>query len=101
MPGGSMRQQGMTQTSKTNGNSRGCCCGAPQTEAADRHSAPELATSKLDPVCGMTVALEPPAALRVEHGGVNFWFCCAGCRQKFAARPDLFLGEQAAGGCCS
>jgi len=106
MPGGSVRQQGMTQTTKTNENSRGCCCGAARTDAGnadalDRQSAPELATSRLDPVCGMTVALEPPATLRVDHEGVTFWFCCAGCRQKFAARPAIFLGEPASGGCCS
>ncbi|MEO6603393.1 MAG: YHS domain-containing protein [Polyangiaceae bacterium] len=65
--------------------------------AADQHSVPE----QLDPVCGMTVALEPPAALRVEHEGMTFWFCCAGCREKFTARPDLFVGEPASGGCCS
>jgi|SRR5882724_1131336 len=103
MPSGSARQQGMTQTTNTNtnANSRGCCYGAAQMDAVakapERHSVPE----RLDPVCGMAVRLEPPAALRADYDGVTFWFCCAGCRQKFAAHPALFLGEQASGGCCS
>jgi P-type Cu+ transporter len=43
-----------------------------------------------DPVCGMTV---DPATTRhhFEHGGNSFHFCCAGCREKFAANPDLYL----------
>jgi YHS domain-containing protein len=91
----------MTQTTKTNENSRGCSCGSAQTDAVakapERYSVPE----RLDPACGMTVALEPPATLRVDHEGVTFWFCCAGCRRKFAAHPALFLDEPASGGCCS
>ena len=43
-----------------------------------------------DPVCGMTV--DPATSRhRFEHGGDTFHFCCAGCRDKFAADPDRYL----------
>ena len=46
-----------------------------------------------DPVCGMTV---DPATSRhhFEHGGATFHFCCAGCRDKFAADPDRYLAPR-------
>ncbi|RMD83750.1 MAG: YHS domain-containing protein, partial [Candidatus Dadabacteria bacterium] len=43
-----------------------------------------------DPVCGMIV--EPEGARhRYEHGGRTYFFCCAGCREKFAAEPSVYL----------
>jgi len=37
-----------------------------------------------DPVCGMTVTVGPDTAhLRID--GVDHWFCCTGCRDRFAA----------------
>jgi P-type Cu+ transporter len=43
-----------------------------------------------DPVCGMTV--DPATAKhKAEHGGKVFFFCCAGCRDKFIADPTRFL----------
>ncbi|HEV2698022.1 MAG TPA: heavy metal translocating P-type ATPase, partial [Terriglobales bacterium] len=43
-----------------------------------------------DPVCGMMV--DPVTAkARVEHNGSTFYFCCAGCAQKFQAAPELYL----------
>src|SRR5271165_1050759 len=43
-----------------------------------------------DPVCGMTV--DPVTSRhRSEHNGRTFHFCCAGCRQKFAADPEKYL----------
>jgi Cu+-exporting ATPase len=49
-----------------------------------------------DPVCGMDV--DPHTAKhRAEHGGHSYYFCCNGCRTKFAADPDKYLsGEKAA-----
>ncbi|QEH31816.1 Silver exporting P-type ATPase [Aquisphaera giovannonii] len=45
-----------------------------------------------DPVCGMTV--DPArAAARAEHAGRSYFFCCEGCRKKFAADPATFLDE--------
>jgi P-type Cu+ transporter len=46
-----------------------------------------------DPVCGMTV--DPArAAARVEHGGANYYFCCAGCAEKFRAVPTRYLNAK-------
>ncbi|WP_083591546.1 heavy metal translocating P-type ATPase [Aurantimonas sp. 22II-16-19i] len=45
-----------------------------------------------DPVCGMSV---DPATTphRHERAGKTYYFCSAGCRSKFEARPDAFLDE--------
>ncbi len=51
------------------------------------------AGTKLDPVCGMTVAGDGGASY--SHDGVEYRFCCEGCRQKFAADPDYYLSGQA------
>jgi YHS domain-containing protein len=42
-----------------------------------------------DPVCGMTVNVGA-AKHKSEHDGKAFYFCCAGCKQKFDKQPDLF-----------
>jgi xanthine dehydrogenase accessory factor len=41
----------------------------------------------VDPVCGMTV-MASASAMPLEHDGVTYYFCCAGCRQKFQQNPD-------------
>ncbi len=47
------------------------------------------AARERDPVCGMWV--DPSrAAESVEHGGHRFFFCCAGCRDRFEADPDRY-----------
>ena len=44
----------------------------------------------IDPVCGMKV--DPAASThRFDHNGRTFRFCCARCREKFAADPDAYL----------
>ncbi len=47
-----------------------------------------------DPVCGMTVDAERAAA-RVEHSGRTYYFCCAGCANKFQAAPEKYLSAKA------
>ncbi|MEJ2534094.1 MAG: heavy metal translocating P-type ATPase [Gammaproteobacteria bacterium] len=42
-----------------------------------------------DPVCGMSVSADSPH--RLQHDGREYAFCCAGCREKFAADPDAYL----------
>jgi P-type Cu+ transporter len=43
-----------------------------------------------DPVCGMTV--DPAKAKGThEHAGKMYYFCCAGCQQKFSADPAKYL----------
>jgi len=47
----------------------------------------------IDPVCGMTV--DPHTAkYRAEHHGHTYYFCAAGCRTKFVADPQKYLGER-------
>jgi uncharacterized protein (TIGR00725 family) len=45
-----------------------------------------------DPVCLMT--LDPRRAhAMIEHAGHAYYFCSAGCREKFLANPKLFLDK--------
>ncbi len=46
-----------------------------------------------DPVCGMTVTPESAAGTYV-HEGVTYFFCSAGCRDKFAATPFAYIDTQ-------
>jgi P-type Cu+ transporter len=58
------------------------------------HPAPDDATTRLkDPVCGMGV--DPhTTSHRATHGGQTFYFCSAGCRQKFEADPSRYLSPE-------
>jgi P-type Cu+ transporter len=48
----------------------------------------------IDPVCGMTVA--PNAGKpHVDYQGQTYHFCCNGCRTKFLADPQKYLGARA------
>jgi P-type Cu+ transporter len=48
-----------------------------------------------DPVCGMTV--DPQTAKhRAAHAGQDYFFCAAGCRQKFEADPARYLAPDSA-----
>jgi uncharacterized protein len=44
-----------------------------------------------DPVCGMTV--DRGKALTLEHAGQRYYFCGPGCRGKFEADPERYLGS--------
>jgi len=51
---------------------------------------PQPAAEELhDPVCGMTVT--PQSEYHHTHQGTDYYFCSAGCRDKFTARPEQFL----------
>ena len=53
------------------------------------HAGPGGAVA-IDPVCNMEV--NPATAKHVfEHAGKTYYFCSAGCRSQFAARPDMYL----------
>ncbi len=53
------------------------------------------ATTVKDPVCGMNV--EPSTAKhKLEHAGKPYYFCCAGCVEKFRARPNDYLAPRPA-----
>jgi len=54
---------------------------------------PEQATGELhDPVCGMKVT--PESEHRHAYQGTDYYFCCNGCREKFAAEPERYLHLQ-------
>jgi Cu+-exporting ATPase len=47
----------------------------------------------IDPVCGMTV--DPAKTTHhAEHQGKAYYFCSAGCRARFVADPNAFLGNK-------
>jgi heavy metal translocating P-type ATPase len=49
-----------------------------------------------DPVCGMEV--DPArSAHRVEHGATMYYFCCAGCAERFRKDPQSVLTKASAG----
>ena len=62
----------------------GCCAGGKVSEGA---------ATVTDRVCGMTV---DPAktAHHAEHAGQTYHFCSAGCRTKFVANPNAYLGDK-------
>jgi len=42
-----------------------------------------------DPVCGMDVTTESPHSC--QHQGIDYYFCCNGCKTKFEAQPEKYL----------
>jgi len=79
-----------------------------RTGAAKPGRRPETApfTEAVDPVCGMTVATGSsrslsagapggrPPELALRHDGVDYYFCCAGCRQAFEKDPDAYTRKE-------
>jgi xanthine dehydrogenase accessory factor len=43
-----------------------------------------------DPICGMTVE-KSKAKHKADFRGKTFYFCCAGCKQKFEQSPESYL----------
>ncbi|NJM35283.1 MAG: YHS domain-containing protein [Rhodomicrobium sp.] len=56
---------------------------------------PAVETRVKDPVCGMTVNPET-AKHRMDYRGETYYFCRAGCREKFEADPERYLNPQPA-----
>jgi xanthine dehydrogenase accessory factor len=62
-----------------------------------RHTRPDespVPAEALDPVCGMTVAVEG-AAETLVHEGATYVFCSAHCRARFEAEPERYSGLRA------
>ncbi|MDB5593669.1 MAG: copper-translocating P-type ATPase [Hyphomicrobiales bacterium] len=75
-----MTAEDKTLTSMSTGHS--CCGCGPDKPAAE--------AKVKDSVCGMSV--DPATAKhRTEHEGQKYFFCCAGCREKFEAEPQRYL----------
>ena len=47
----------------------------------------------IDPVCGMTVTVEP-SGRPVSRDGVDYYFCCAGCRRAFEEDPGAYVKRE-------
>ena len=60
--------------------------GAPQA-AVERHE-------EIDPVCHMTVEVST-ARYRTAHEGRTYYFCSAGCLERFSADPAAYLAAPA------
>ncbi len=71
------------------------CCGG-HDHAHDAPPAPKTGTAT-DPVCGMNVDIAT-ARFHHEHEGQTFYFCSAGCRDRFAADPGKYTGPDHAAG---
>src|SRR5712692_2149103 len=72
----------------------GTAAGAGLSRASEAHSEP-VENGLRDPVCGMTV--DPHVTPhRQSHDGRTYYFCSAGCREKFAAEPTRYLAPSAA-----
>ena len=62
---------------------------------AEDAGALEAATA-VDPVCGMTVEIAQARASHAHEGKV-YYFCCPGCRGRFAKDPERFLAGNTSG----
>ncbi len=60
----------------------------------EQTSAPAENTMVTDPVCGMSVDPEQPAATAVQ-GGITYYFCSNHCQAKFSADADGYLSGKA------
>ena len=47
----------------------------------------------IDPVCGMTVTVEP-SGRPVTYEGADYYFCCAGCRRAFEEDPGAYVKKE-------
>ena len=59
------------------------------------HNGAAAAETVKDPVCGMNVDSHKTPHRHIHHGR-PYYFCSAGCRNKFAADPDKYLASAAA-----
>ncbi|MEM7350861.1 MAG: XdhC family protein [Acidobacteriota bacterium] len=70
----------------------------PSAEAASQDAAtaeaPAAASqTAIDPICGMSVSTHD-ALHTFEHEGMQFYFCCASCRNRFANDPASYLAKE-------
>jgi xanthine dehydrogenase accessory factor len=73
---------------------------APAPQAGPKSAAPAAAKSKpaatpaegkaIDPICKMQVDIKA-ARHTAQHEGRTFYFCCAGCKQRFEQNPSAYI----------
>jgi xanthine dehydrogenase accessory factor len=61
-----------------------------ETKAKAKTQLRAVLAETIDPVCGMTV-MPSASALKIEHDGTTYYFCCAGCRRAFSENPDNYI----------
>ena len=61
----------------------------------ERSAVPPSPATAVDPVCGMEVVAGTARETAV-HGDETFYFCGAGCRSRFEADPERYVGVSAA-----
>ncbi len=66
------------------------CCGKSGQDAPSETAGPPAGGKAIDPVCGMSVTIETAKHI-ARHEGQPFYFCSAGCKTTFEARPAIFL----------
>ncbi|MFQ5650533.1 MAG: XdhC family protein [bacterium] len=49
----------------------------------------------IDPICGMSVPVDT-ALYKTDFQGSVFYFCCAGCQQKFESQPEKYVRQPTA-----
>src|SRR5450631_108230 len=87
-PWGYRRQEPPNTTAKTNKE-----LSAMSMPAEHHHHDAPATSGVIDPVCGMTV--DPATAKhRADYRGHTYYFCAAGCRTKFIADPQKYLGAR-------
>ena len=47
----------------------------------------------VDPVCRMTIR-EDTAVEKVEYEGNTYYFCAAGCRERFEKDPERYSADE-------
>src|SRR5690606_17562266 len=70
-------------------NNHSSCHHNPTHDHGDDHAHPAQLAALKDPVCGMSVSED--SAHNVHHLGEDYYFCSAGCRNKFVDNPDKYL----------
>ncbi|MGH2929528.1 MAG: YHS domain-containing protein, partial [Solirubrobacteraceae bacterium] len=63
---------------------------APRAELGRASTAEPKLAEAVDPVCGMTVTAGE-SAMPVTHDGATYYFCCAGCHQRFSEDPEAYI----------
>jgi xanthine dehydrogenase accessory factor len=63
---------------------------APRAEPGREPKSVLKLAEAVDPVCGMTVMADA-SAMPLEHDGVAYYFCCAGCHRTFDENPDAYV----------
>jgi YHS domain-containing protein len=56
-----------------------------------------MATTAIDPVCGMSVDIAT-ARHKSEYQGETYYFCAPGCKRSFEANPEQYLKQGDQGG---